>query len=588
MLPVKIFIFILFFITTFQSYYFSNIYFSISYEGFIITSRARYGFSYLAFSKQNNSFENALILMNYYNQNQMNTIRFEGNKTLNISKKVIPLGDLFQSVNDISGYPLGRFLNDQTITFMFNTTNFHSNFSLPLWVFVGVNLNQLPNSPVRFIDKFDESQWIYLDTYSNKMKEMPIPELRLESLHVSIYVITLVYFIIVLIMAIWYTKYQPLKSRGIIPRIIPVVMFVDLFFDFFRFCPFYFFQFYFIIRYLIKEPLILALLIILLLRFGRYLILFYLNERKENAYFRKDNQTKMQLKFKILKHLGRWYSVISIYFMLYFFIFLFYFMMVLILFLTNNDIDIVRIINIFLELIVMLLNLFVLIFDFIRNIILSKSLRLFKKDTLYFRLEFYIIENIANFIFVIFIIISHILLYVKSSINSSFTFINIMLTLAYQSIIFKNVLLVVFLTIYNLLKTNNTEINKMIKLLNNETAKTYFIEYSKSEFSLENASSYYDIKSYQEELDFSRREKMAIDMFNLYFNGNNSELEVNIPNKFIDTLIENIKKKDFNNQLFDDILDQVLVNISDTYNRFIISDMYKKLIKVDSLFGDIQ
>lgn len=49
-----------------------------------------------------------------------------------------------------------------------------------------------------------------------------------------------------------------------------------------------------------------------------------------------------------------------------------------------------------------------------------------------------------------------------------------------------------------------------------------------------------------------------------------------------------MEKQEFPQELFDLVLDEVLINISDTYNRFIVSDMYKKLVKVDSLFDDIQ
>lgn len=558
-------------------------------EGFIITSRARSGYSYIAFTKQNTSFDQGLIFMNYYKDGRVQTTRYEGGKTLNLSRKAIPMGKTFEKISDLSGYPLGRFLHDQSLTFMFNQSDFHLKYPLPLWVFVGVNLNSPPNTTDDFEDRFDESYWIYLEYYNNKMKSMPVPELRLESLHVASYLITMLYFVVVLIIAIVYSKYQPLKSRGLIPRIIPIVLFFDLFPDFFRFLPFKAFQFYFIFNYFIKHPMIVSLLILLILRFGRYLLLSYLNERKENAYFMKDKPMKMQLRFTILKHIGRWYSVLAIFCFLFLFVFSFYFIIFLLLFLAGYDTEILGIVHITVILLIMFLNLGVLLFDFIRNALSFKTCYLFTKDNLYFRFEFYIVETISHVIYIFIIIISQILIYVEALFNSSFTMIHISLTISSHSLILNNVLLIVFFTILNMLKSSNKlEKNKMKKLLANQTAKTYFIEYAKTEFALENVSCYYDIKSYQEELDPKRRQNLAYNIVKLYLNGANSELEVNIPLKYLHPALESIQNGDFNDSLFDQILDQVLVNISDTYHRFIISDMYKKLIKVDSLFDDIQ
>lgn len=478
---MKVLILICMFIYSFQNYYFNDIYLSLASNSFLITSRARNGFSYIAFTKHNSTFKNGLILMNYLDDKGLRITRYEGEDSLNISKKVIPLGNTFVKIFDNSGYPLGRFLYDQTIEFTFNETNIYSNLTLPFWVFVGVNLYSKPNSSVDFNTNFDESNWILIEKLASNVKKLPLPELRLESLHISSYFIALFYFIVVFIISILFANHQPLKSRGVIPRMISIILFIDLLPDFFRLLSFKTYEYHFIILYFFKNPLIASLLILLILRFVRYLILFYLNEKKEDAYFKKDKPTKMQLKFKILKHLGRWYSVTAIYISIFIFMFLFYSITYLILYLSNLDPEVVGVIHVIFVIFVMILNLIIILIDMIRNMISFKLLDLYKKDGLYFRLEFYFIETLSQTFFILLIILSLIFLYIEFLNNMSFIFIQIIVTFCYHSILVKNVLIIVFFTVYHLIKSSNPiEKNKMKKILNNEVAKKYFIEYAKT------------------------------------------------------------------------------------------------------------
>jgi GrpB-like predicted nucleotidyltransferase (UPF0157 family) len=107
------------------------------------------------------------------------------------------------------------------------------------------------------------------------------------------------------------------------------------------------------------------------------------------------------------------------------------------------------------------------------------------------------------------------------------------------------------------------------------------------EFSIENIESYKDILAYQQLESFSERKEKAIQMKEIYFNGMQSSLEVNVDGKNLRELNKKFEENSFESDLFDEIESKILENLSDTYSRMIISHDYLNLQNRNEFFGSI-
>lgn len=66
-----------------------------------------------------------------------------------------------------------------------------------------------------------------------------------------------------------------------------------------------------------------------------------------------------------------------------------------------------------------------------------------------------------------------------------------------------------------------------------------------------------------------------------------SELEVNVTSFNCKQVGKLIESKDFNTDLFDKVFSEVIINLLDTYNRFIFSVSYKKLNNLKILLKEV-
>jgi hypothetical protein len=76
-------------------------------------------------------------------------------------------------------------------------------------------------------------------------------------------------------------------------------------------------------------------------------------------------------------------------------------------------------------------------------------------------------------------------------------------------------------------------------------------------------------------------------MKEIYFNGMDSSLEVNIDGKNIKELNKKFEENYFEPNLFYEIESKILENLSDTYSRMIISHDYLNLQNRNEFFGSI-
>jgi hypothetical protein len=99
-----------------------------------------------------------------------------------------------------------------------------------------------------------------------------------------------------------------------------------------------------------------------------------------------------------------------------------------------------------------------------------------------------------------------------------------------------------------------------------------FADFCNSEFSIENLSCYEDLFLFQSETDLEKKKELFQIIFFKYFNGPNSELEVNIPAETKSDL-NNIFQKLDTIVVFDDLIINKLIldinlNLIDTFSRF--------------------
>jgi hypothetical protein len=114
-----------------------------------------------------------------------------------------------------------------------------------------------------------------------------------------------------------------------------------------------------------------------------------------------------------------------------------------------------------------------------------------------------------------------------------------------------------------------------------------FLSIKFTEYSIENYESYKDILAYQQLTSHSERKQKAIQMKEIYFNGMDSSLEVNIDGKNIKELNKKFEENYFEPNLFYEIESKILENLSDTYSRMIISHDYLNLQNRNEFFGSI-
>lgn len=98
-------------------------------------------------------------------------------------------------------------------------------------------------------------------------------------------------------------------------------------------------------------------------------------------------------------------------------------------------------------------------------------------------------------------------------------------------------------------------------------------EFAKSEWSVENVLVYDDIVEYEKEIS---KEKASNIIYQYLTSG--APLQVNLPKREIDPIIEKMNKDEIDIHLFEGIKQTLIQNLMDTYSRFIYSSDYESYI----------
>jgi hypothetical protein len=116
------------------------------------------------------------------------------------------------------------------------------------------------------------------------------------------------------------------------------------------------------------------------------------------------------------------------------------------------------------------------------------------------------------------------------------------------------------------------DIDAIDEIFSNEYKLDMFREFCDQEFSTENLLLYEAIKKFQS-TNKTMRKSIANEIYSKYLNGNLSELEANVPRSMTIKVKSKLDLEFFEYDLFNEILFVVKENLSDTYSRFIISEV---------------
>jgi hypothetical protein len=117
------------------------------------------------------------------------------------------------------------------------------------------------------------------------------------------------------------------------------------------------------------------------------------------------------------------------------------------------------------------------------------------------------------------------------------------------------------------------DLDNIDEIFYDEEKLRIFQEHVQKEFSNENLLLYQDIKIYQKS-NLEDRKIMANHIYQKYLNGNLSELEANVPGRKTREILKHIKNEHFEVDLFNEVLLTVKENLSDSYSRFILSEIF--------------
>lgn len=287
---------------------------------FAIT-RGRFGSSFIIISQNNQSIENSLVVGTFSRDFMAYQYRYNH---FNFSSKPLVIDQngngLLSLSQDTNYYPIGRQFNDYIMNVTLKKDEFLKMFPGKFWITVGFTYSSPLDEyflDTRFYPPFGENI-----SYEARIgHEIPFYQfeftyLRLEILHVSAYVIYLVFLILLFILCLIFSQREPLKSRGFVPFISLTIQFIHLFSGF----PYYFISlenanFICIPYYFFQRSGSLLLTLISLIHYFRLITYFNINKRKD--FIIQSNENVDSKLYLFVKYLLKWYTMIIIMFGFY-------------------------------------------------------------------------------------------------------------------------------------------------------------------------------------------------------------------------------------------------------------------------------
>lgn len=136
-------------------------------------------------------------------------------------------------------------------------------------------------------------------------------------------------------------------------------------------------------------------------------------------------------------------------------------------------------------------------------------------------------------------------------------------------------------------KSNIKTGGELGNLLSTKDGFELIYEACQMEYSLENLACWKDIEDYYKESSFENRKEKYLRIYNLYLNGNYSEMELNVPSEILKQIKEKVENGLYDEDLFKDLKAQVYRSLSDTFIRLYSTEQYKSFKKRKQLMKDV-
>eukprot|EP01080_Neovahlkampfia_damariscottae_P007841 gene7841-12314_t len=438
------------------------------------------------------------------------------------------------------------------------------------------DLEKIDSSNINFVHK-SEIRPCITDSLSGRG--------RIDAVYWQVSIFSVLFYIFILLLLVYYRNEQPLKSRRLVPYIALVSNFcfliVDMTMNNFNH------------EWRTKNDCIVDLfttnrlsVVISFLPFFvilRYFILINLNKRKELLYTKSKDQVEISRSAKLFL---KFINFLTSNFCTIIFISLIYLVTLaiqsILYFQGNFDCNKVKssrfysTMTVLQQFSVYIPISILLVFDFFINIkaICSKC-GIFKyyltEDIHFFRLE------------TIFVFFSTLAFGLGTAFGFARVTKQVAYFLLYYNLFIYQVLFVLGITIIRKFvndrrKIADVEQGKITEIFDTKNDELFkmFVKFSESEFSSENVLIKRDIEKYRTS---NQKPQLAKGIFALYLNGTDSIYQVNIAESLISEIHNSIENNNFPSDLFDRIEKEIDVNLKDTYGRFRFQREYLMLMK---------
>jgi hypothetical protein len=439
------------------------------------------------------------------------------------------------------------------------------------------------------------------------------------------WIFEILFYIALLLIAVQFRNYQPLKSRGFIPYLAILAQYGACLSS----IQYFFFgldirsKYSCIIQSLLHENFVTTIFSIMPINYLRYILLINMNKVKENVSLdgkKRSYYFKTILFMKFLSQPGVSFFLLSFVWIFISLIDLFYIAVITPQFSCETFksyglYSIHLFFNVCYGIIFFTIGIIDIITNFVRYISKTKKESVYRRnawikllwrnfidfyftsDPFYFRIEqliafivfcFYLFVEILNYNALIFGVENSFHFYfgqfflpaARSFIGYSFAFYQAFIPLLVTAI---------RLLIQRIKKMTKRQIEPSWDFLTNslkdEDMFNLFLVFSSSEWSQENVLAHRDIEKFKRLKGKEKKENHAFNIYYTYLNGANSPLELNIDLRTRNDLFNEINNEDckFQNDIFENVEKNVKINLSDTWSRFILTDVYSNYCKNEEI-----
>jgi hypothetical protein len=565
---------------------FKNFVFTIGMENentfsIVLNSKTVKGFQFIQIQKDLNS--KPLNIYTFQENNQIISINsISGNKSL-------------AEIQTLTSWEFQQ----QKLKYHFNLSTIESySINSSIWITIGAHYDyplSLQNFQISKIPQTSENVTFQMKIHQKFPGNDDIPLHfihHIEFYHPVFLGLKITFYLSILVLCVIFRKEHPLKSRGYIPIFSSLLFFCYYTFQIYQFfIPLEFERDYghFFYGFLSSE-LLLSLISTIPISYFHFVLLNFLKNQKIEIIQKTD---KKKYLFKILKFVT--HPRFIMFFIAFQYCVLLLVLSIGIVFKIFTTLFVLLVVDsfLFLNLILIPLGLCLDFYHLILNIkkvkkedsiLLTILKKLIDEDIFYFRIQYYI--GIVDMTLISIVSITlYIWCYDYKWIH--FSVIYILEFFLFTQQVGGTLIVTIFRKIVNLLrkKTKDEYLNEIKVIINDPLVFEIFYEFAQLEFSIENVECYLDVMKY-EKLKPDEREYFANRMFQLYFNGFQSKLEVNVDYRCVKELKLKMEKGEYNEELFIEIRKKLMENLTDTYSRFILSSEFMNYQLRNDIFGN--